>query len=87
MAQRTSVPASDFIIVQKSRKFGSLGRKNFFPRQGEKINENILNFLSKYLVESQGDRHGVSEEKFVPCPGKIIFLARAQKFQQDDAKS
>ena len=37
MAQRTSVPASDFIIVQKSRKFGSLGRKNFFPGQGEKF--------------------------------------------------
>ena len=47
MAQRTSVPASDFIIVQKSRKFGSLGRKNFFPGQGEKIIENILKIFVK----------------------------------------
>ena len=47
MNQRTSVPASDFIIVQKSRKFGSLGRKNFFPGQGEKIIENILKIFVK----------------------------------------
>ena len=47
MNQRTSVPASDFIIVQKSRKFGSLGRKNFLPGQGEKIIENILKIFVK----------------------------------------
>ena len=47
MAQRTSVPASDFIIVQKSGKNDSLGRKNFFPGQGEKIIENILKIFVK----------------------------------------
>ena len=28
-------------------KSGSLGRKNFFPGQGEKINENILKIFVK----------------------------------------
>jgi len=31
----------------KTRKSGSLGRKNFFPGQGEKIIENILKFFVK----------------------------------------
>ena len=34
--------------LQKSRKYGSLGRKNFFPGQGEKkIIENILKIFGK----------------------------------------
>jgi hypothetical protein len=31
----------------KTRKSGSLGRKNFFPGQGEKIIENILKIFVK----------------------------------------
>jgi hypothetical protein len=42
-----SVPASDFMNVQKSEKISSLGRKNFFPGQGEKIIENILKIFVK----------------------------------------
>ena len=33
--------------LQKSKKYGSLGRKNFFPGQGEKIIENILKIFVK----------------------------------------
>ena len=42
MNLRTCVPVSDCLICQKSGKNDSLGRKNFFPGQGEKIIENIL---------------------------------------------
>ena len=43
----TCVPVSDCLACQKSGKFGSLGRKNFFPGQGEKIIENILKIIVK----------------------------------------
>jgi hypothetical protein len=35
------------IYLSKQGKSGSLGRKNFFPGQGEKIIENILKFFVK----------------------------------------
>jgi hypothetical protein len=47
MNLRTCVPVSDCLICQKSGKNDSLGRKNFFPGQGEKINENILKIFVK----------------------------------------
>ena len=34
-------------IIKKYGKYGSLGRKNFFPGQGEKIIENILKIFGK----------------------------------------
>ena len=43
----TCVPVSDCLTCHKIRKSGSLGRKNFFPGQGEKINENILKIFVK----------------------------------------
>ena len=51
----------------KNWKNGSLGRKNFFPGHGEKINENILKFLVKifggmkniyYLCRCNWDANG-----------------------------
>ena len=37
----------ELFSLSKIKKNSSLGRKNFFPGQGEKINENILKIFAK----------------------------------------